>query len=246
MSKEPIKVVLIGDSNSPGRWWWPPIKVERKTDLIALTAFIISLLTAFWQLSAYVNGPKIRCINPQQIMMFAADRGTNRYVHVNVDLTYINLGAKGYSDVVIKEWVTFSIEGQWYELDWKKFVHTYRDTNNSEILRSYEKDDASPFAVDGGDVVAHETSFQPLLSKRPFGDRRANYLEYSNFIAAVDKLDSITFIVSYETVDGRIAAEPCTVTLDPETKMELRKRSWSAPSCYPSDAIYGASHSKWF
>ena len=206
-------------------------KLERKVDIVAFAALFIGLISAGWQLKEFIVGARVKCIAPKQILIFAANRGITTNLQVDANLTYINSGAKGYPEAILREMVRFEIADKTYELQWQKTVHSHRGAIDPTKLEIDEKDDAAPFAIDGGDVVTHETNFQPELVDRPGVARRINFLEYDTFLHDIENIDEISFQISYETAKGKVATTSCLVKLDQQIKKELKERHWSAPTC---------------
>jgi hypothetical protein len=92
------------------------IEVERKTDILALAAFFLSIAGVISQISVFtiffLRGAVINVFPPEQVLIRAEtlESGGPRYVRIGARMAYTNSGAPGYSAILRGERVTISVK----------------------------------------------------------------------------------------------------------------------------------------
>jgi hypothetical protein len=216
---------------------WLGLEIERKTDILALAAFVIALGGTAFQVSAFVRGAEITIVAPDQIL-FTAEKYSNghTYVRFAARMAYVNSGQQGYNGVVRKELLKYTLDGVAYTQIWQKF--TASDADESDKLVMNPQGTAIPLPVEAGSSLSHETLFTPLTIRCPSGPSGcawANYLEWNRFLTLIRDRSEITFRVTAELYDGTKVEAACTVDLNADVTDRLEKSGWYAPTCWSGD-----------
>jgi hypothetical protein len=195
------------------------LEIDNKTDVLAFTAFLISVVTLSYTFKSFIEGADIMLFEPPSIVVAAAQYETDGppYVVLISRFSYLNKGDKDYSAIVTSEKAKFRIGDQWIEHDWNAFVASTTAAgvfNLGGKIKPIFRDVAAPFVVAGGDSKSHETFLAPRTITCPSADAGCD--ENRNFA----KLDS--FISEFVPLmqEGGPKALPFEVTLTAETAGE--------------------------
>ena len=96
------------------------LEIERKTDILAFAAFIISLTSLSYQAYGFFRGPSVVEFPPEQILFFP-EKWSGDYLHAAAQVTHVNRGSEGKNAVVRQETMTFELANKLYELKWQDF-----------------------------------------------------------------------------------------------------------------------------
>ena len=202
------------------------IEIERKTDILALAAFIISIGSLLSQVVLLLRGADITLYKPEQILIKSHEYPDGKsYMRLSATMTYRNSGSPGYNDTIRKEKVFFTINEKKYELNWDDYIDS--TAKEKEIIIT-KKTDAVPTQVDAGSVVVHETYFAPWPAEGD--DPSANYIEWNDFIEKISSQKSLLFKFHFESFDGKKEEVSCKVVVSEFIK-HLKQKGWSAPTC---------------
>ncbi len=88
------------------------IEIDRKTDILALAAFLISVSTIIYTISIFIQGHKVNLIPPETIMLKKETYETDGepYIAVIATMAYVNSSKGGFNVVIKKEKVSFKIK----------------------------------------------------------------------------------------------------------------------------------------
>ena len=205
------------------------IEIERKTDILAAAAFLMSLLGIAGQVALFLRGPDIQLFTPDQILLFGIENPDGKiYTRVSSKMVYRNAGSPGYHDTIKKEYVTFKIGDIEYKLLWDEFIDSYPDKENKKKLIPERKSEAVPVQVNAGMVQTHETLFAPWVLKEKEGMK--SFLEWDDFKKLIAKQKKVYFRFTFETFSGKVDYVSCHVVVK-EFLSNLDK-GWSAPVTY--------------
>ena len=210
------------------------LEIERKTEIIALAAFLLASSSVIYQIYNLFRGADIRVFPPNQIFInseFYPNSGS--YVRFGARLAYVNKAQMGYNDIINKEAIIFSLGGKTYEQVWQTFESF--DLKESKLKRNYLSD-AHPVSVSAGSSESHETYFAPrsvrCLRNNENCNKWKNYLKWDDFISEIEKVKDLTFTFNSETYDGSNLEVECTIDVDEALIDRLNKSKWAAPSCW--------------
>ncbi len=222
------------------------IEIERRTDILALAAFIISISGLLYQITVFVQGPRVHLIPPEQITLTTYSYGNNGNKHITLiaNMTYVNSGQEGHNAVIQKEKVSFEIGNQTYEFVWQYFVDI---TSEGKRLDRKVIKSAQPFSLNAGSAESHETHFFPRStphSDKTQGISDNNFLPLDAFIQGFESLllpgqpkkqEKLTLRFTAETLNDKRQEVACVVYLSREDLWRLQdiEKGWIAPSCWP-------------
>ena len=202
------------------------IEVERKTDILALAAFVISISSIFAQTINLLQGPDVVLENPKQIL-FKSEAYSDgvEYLRISANLVYLNKGSPGYDDIIKGEEAFVRIGDVTFSLAAQDYV---KSTNNNEVLTIEIISAADPVQVKSGGIESHETYFAPW----PCGEHNEskNYISFSTFLSLIKNQDYIFVTVRSSTYDGEKLKTVCKLKVS-QFIHHLESKKWSAPMC---------------
>lgn len=182
------------------------IQIEKKTDILAFAAFVISVGTLVAQLVNLVRGPDIVLDGPKIVTLYSSPGGDGKhYIRLAARFTYLNNGSPGYDDFLKSESATILVDGASIELEAKDFVEL---SSHGKVMMRKRLNDATPVALKSGEVVSHETEFVPFPSRNSSNE---NFVSRAEFI---DKLQSATDLIirfTVHTYGGQTLSRHCSL-----------------------------------
>jgi hypothetical protein len=217
--------------------------IERKINIPAVIALVISAITLGWQISNYLAGPEVELFAPDQIVIASSEvaRFPNReggpYAHIFGRMSYVNAGAAGYNATVRRESAIVSIPGRApFEQRWYRFVSADATGAEGNSLTVKKISDAGPFPLAAGSSTTHLTLFQPwphrCTIKDAACDPRQNYITWDQFLELTkDQREfDVQFVAETYDAEPRVVAT-CKVKLSERSYAGLMSRSWASPAC---------------
>jgi hypothetical protein len=205
------------------------IEVDRKTDILALAAFLISLVGILSQVQAFVQGPNVQLFGPEQIMLVTSKYGNKaKFMRVAARMAYVNRGARGYYDIVKREGVSFHLGRNKYSQFWQAFLGPDRKKGIPDL-------DAGscvlPTRVGTDMPAAHITYFAPWPECYGLNMDNHNYLTTEQFLTALPDEKLIRFEFWAEMFSGKRRTAVCTVSADEVRAAWTKNRGFAAPVC---------------
>jgi hypothetical protein len=225
-------------SDAEQLWNFLGLQIARKTEIIALAAFSLSISTLLWQIINYAVGPVVRLFPTDQIVITATDKlgrnysGQDNLLALIATMAYVNEGDAGHNAVIRREYLEFSMEGRRVQHRWYKFGSS--DAQNGNL--TFEKDiEARPFAVNAGSAVSHETLFaasvidcQPTVKECVPGE---NFVRWDDFLKAIMTTNQLLFSTSADVFPSKRVTASCVVRLrDYEIKV-IEQKQWLVANC---------------
>ena len=140
------------------------LDIERKTDILAFAAFIISLGGVIYQVTDFFRGAKVTLIPPEQLLIRTMKYDNeNRYIVFSLPIAYVNSGGTGHNAVIKKELISVKLAGQDYSHSWQLFINTWSE--GKKLVFDKQKKGANAFVLNAGSAVAHETEYAPRKEK---------------------------------------------------------------------------------
>ena len=212
------------------------LEISRRTDILALAAFLISLSGVLYQVSLFVRGPVVTLYPPQQVLIFAdtPSPGSEEIVRFNARMTYVNTGEVGHNVVVKKERLTFKLGDEKLMQEWESF--TIPVPRGPELTWN-KQDDAHPVPVNAKSSESHQTSFTPYpIRGLEKNDNRkfAYYLAWDEFIKKIERQEKLELEwVSEIYGSSKVHRTTCWLEFDQHTRAHLAQKKWEAIACWP-------------
>lgn len=195
------------------------LSIQRKTDVLALTAFVISLLTGAAQLIDWVKGPQITLYPPERVVIYTyLQSGGTATVRIAAPMSYTNTAPAQYAATIKAESVDMQVGHVLSHQKWLSFAQLRRDGSrfDPQLIS-----DASPFPIPGGSSVSHSTLFSPFPSDCASGQqacaRFSQYISENDFTKSLDA-DRIDLTFTSEVYGGSVQSVDCYVELDEAVK----------------------------
>ncbi len=205
------------------------LEIDRKTNVISLVAFMLSIAGIASQVYFFLQGPRVALQPPEQIV-FYGDRsadGKTIYLKLGSRMAYVNTGQPGFNDAIKRETASLSIGPRVINFFWKKYMAS--DSEGTQYRQNI-KGDALPVAINAGSVEAHETSFSPLPIASKTISANTNYIEFDDFATLSSSVSEINVTLSYETFSGQKGSTTCRVIVDESYRYYINN-GWIAPIC---------------
>ncbi len=174
--------------------------ISRKTDIIAITAFLISILGLTYQVTVFLSGPKLEFFPPEKIL-FCFDRNDDKTLMVNARITYVNKGKVDNDAIIKKEIVKFKFDkdGPVYNLEWINFESANYDKEKDDLAWTFNSD-AKPLSVRAGSAESHFTTFGPFQDPDSTNDRQKyrNFIPKSLFLYKIKQKSLSELILEFE------------------------------------------------
>ncbi|MBT3534188.1 MAG: hypothetical protein HN478_09935 [Rhodospirillaceae bacterium] len=210
-------------------------EIEKRTDFLALAAFIIALLGALYQVFGFLKGADVKLFSPPQVLMLSsANSAGEQVVQIHARMALVNSGEPGYHASVSSMNVRFQLGGKTYEQNWQLF-QTY--DNKQDVLVPHFVSDARPFPIKAGSADSHETLFAPhpirCRDRDEICNKWKNIIYFRDFLAAIEKLHELAFTFTAEIFGESRVSITCVVDMDDDVRDNLIFNGWSAPICWP-------------
>jgi len=203
------------------------IEIERRTDVLAMAAFLISAGSLIGQLAQIMRGPEVKLDGPRQIaLMFKSSADNRRYLNAITNHHYINKGAPGHDDIIKSESLTITIGTRVIKL-----VGAYSltlDDQGSKLVIS-DKDLWKPDKVEAGNFISRETLYKPRTNSNT-ANRRRSFIDKQELIDLLRKNKTIDITLKVETYAGPELVSTCRI-LSSDVLTSFETKDWSSPVC---------------
>jgi hypothetical protein len=226
------------------------IEVEKKTDILAFTAFLLSIGSLLSQGFLLFRGSHVVLDGPKQITLFFSDVGAKddqrNVLNVISNQVYVNNGANGYNDILRSEELRISLQGLSLHLKAQHYVDSFRSKTDATKLQIDKIEAWKPVVIKSGYFEDTETWFVPYPSyedpaSRPdyaakavsgqsnghvrdttssSEDYRKNVVLYSDFLTYLMKSRNIDIELASTTYAGQPIVSRCRITLAPRVVAE--------------------------
>ena len=203
------------------------IEIERRTDVLAMAAFLISAGSLLSQAAVMIRGPEARLDGPKQIVLFL-DEGTNGQEELAAisNQFYINKGTPGYDDILKSEKLILSFRGRQVEL---KASNSVVPSSEGSKLVIGERTPWRPNKIPAGDVMTRETLYLPFpssLSK----DRAHNFISREELMKLLQRSSMVTVSLQAETYAGSKLISTCELHSS-DIMAGIKAKGWSSLVC---------------
>jgi hypothetical protein len=247
MTENPdAKAVPAKSEQIPDRellWNLLGLQVGRKTEIIALVAFVLSVSGVIWQVFNYTRGAVVRLFPTEQIVLTATEAlgrnytGQDSMLALIATMAYVNDGEVGQNAVVRREYISMSLGQRNIEHRWYEFGSS--DVENG-ALKFKRDSEARPFPAPAASATSHETLFAPweidcTLAAQPC-DAAKNFVKWTDFLSTIKINPRITFRTSAEIYPSKKINAACVVQLRDWEIATLEKDKWLTVACIDSEA----------
>jgi hypothetical protein len=225
-------------SGADESWSVLGLKVARKTEIIALAAFMISISGVLWQLLNYARGPVIGLFPSDQVTMTAANKlgrnyaGQDNLFALIATMAYVNEGDTGKNGVIRREYIAFDLGDRHIEHRWYEFGTSDVQDGSISFKRSGE---ASPLPLTAGSAISHETLFAAWendCEKMPAGcDVGGNFVKWDDFLKAIKANNQLVISTSADIYPSKRLTASCVVRLRAWEIAILEKEQWLTAAC---------------
>ncbi|MEM8555554.1 MAG: hypothetical protein AAGF71_12120 [Pseudomonadota bacterium] len=214
------------------------LKIDLRADFLALTAFILSIIVALYQLTGFLVGPNVVLFSPPQILLrFDGTNSTERILRIGARMAFINSGQLGYNASIAEERVEYTLDDRLYIQKWQTYQSFSREGNALvPLLRS----DAHPIQVNAGGSVSHETYFAPHPERchsQPNCQKWRNNHNAKSFLTSISRVDFVDFLFVAQIYGSDEIHVLCRVDVDRDLLLNLTLLGWAAPRCWPSNDV---------
>jgi hypothetical protein len=191
-------------------WNFLGLQIARKTEVIALVAFVLSVSL----------GAVVRLFPSDQIVIVAANKigrnysGQDNLLALIATMSYVNDGDVGHNAVIRREYVSFSFGARDVEHRWYEFGSSDVQDGNFVFKRESE---ARPFPVNAGSAVSHETLFAAWEVDCEDGEKncepRKNFVKWEDFLTATRTNNRFVITTKANIFPTKIVTATCEVRL---------------------------------
>jgi hypothetical protein len=224
-------------------WRFLGLQIDRKTEIIALAAFVLSISGVLWQVMSFARGAVVRVFPSDQILITSTDKlgrsysGQDNLLALSATMTYVNDGDVGRNAIVRREQIRFALPGRQVEHRWYQFVSS--DVKEGKLVVD-RKSEAGPFPVNAGSAHTHETLFTAweinCKSGQKSCDPAGNFVLWDSFVESLKKSRTLTFTTSAEIYSAGSVTATCEVRLRDWEIAIIEKEQWLVAVCHESTA----------
>lgn len=225
------------------------LEIANKTDILAFTAFLLSVISILHQAYNFLRGPEVTLANLRQVVLYfiRTPDADERHLTFISSFAYVNSGAVENNAVVMEERIGFSMNQKNYIFTWHGFVQMNSQPAliglngpDKRTLQIEEIKTAGPFVIRGSGAEAHETRFAARLND-DFVDEKEVVNHFKDALKGSEVKWPISFYA--ETLnDCRISlhakgfkdcrkSATCEITMTWRFMQQLLKRGWTIINC---------------
>jgi hypothetical protein len=213
------------------------LEIERKTDILALTAFIISMLTATYQVGLFLKGPNAKVLSPEDVVILQHELSENQvFVAIVAPISVVNTSDAQEPLLVKRMTATIDVGDRSISLAWFDSVEA---PVTSAGIKLDKTQGIYPFAVDTKKISSQRVRFTPerrRCSTGPACDVGAAFVSIDTFDALMSKslydgrkTFTARFDISFENHSA--VSTTCNIRLYPDQIMRLHKNSFFVGQC---------------
>ena len=212
------------------------IRVDRKTDIVALTAFMLALFATILQIKDWVKGSEIELYSPDRVVLYNYKQSNGiPIVRIAAPMSYTNAASSEYPSAVRSEAVTMKIGDLTSRQEWISFARLARNENGFDAQIN---SDASPLPIPGGGAISHSTLFGPFeadCSQSRINDKcrsNENYISIKAMSAAVGDADEIRLDFEAHVLGSKTLKQACVVKITQAVTEQWAENNWLIASCH--------------
>lgn len=209
------------------------IEIERKTDILAMAAFLISIGSIVSQVALLLRGAEVGLDGPGQIVLFFGEqmRG-ERYLNAITTQIYVNRGTPGYDDILRSETLHFQIGNREIQLQAQYSVQSTRKGDNLVIQN---KVPWAPVKIRAGDFVSNEILYVPRISMDK-AHRNVNFITFRQLIESLQRSKQVKITLEAKTYGGETLTAECFLSSG-SALQSLRNSKWFVTECFKANGL---------
>jgi hypothetical protein len=201
------------------------IEIERKTDILAMAAFLISLSSLVGQAVLLLRGPVIVLDGPRQIILFfESDLSSRSFLNAISTQIYVNNGSAGFDDILKSETLFLSIAEKKIQLESQESVDSTRK-GDKLVFRSRQA--WKPAKIRAGDFISNETLYVPYPSQKDLDENAIDRVDLEKLLPNSADLKIELFARTYR---GKKLTSTCVLNMA-EIKFGLSQKGWASLVC---------------
>lgn len=216
------------------------LEIDRKTDFLAFTAFIVSVLTATYQVGVLLFGPSAQLLKPEgaTITQYEASPG-QVYMALIAPITISNMSDAREPLLVTRQTVAIKIGQTTISLVWHQVGNVSDDFSTSGLDFKAERD-VSPFVVDtkgiASDIVLFTPQRTPCVAGTPKCTKNAEFVSLGQFQTMLDnaleeRIEKMTIDFTAEFANDDALTVSCSIALRPTFYFELSESGYISELC---------------
>lgn len=222
------------------------LRIEPKTDVIALAAFVLAFGATAAQFIAWSRGPNVFLLGPERVALYYQQTDDGRIVRIAAPLAYANTAAQSYAAVLSGERVTMTLGPLSSRQDWNAFGAIARPGNSLQVSQTSL---VTPRPVSGQSAVSHITLFTPV--PRPCdGEKgckpRADFLTVESVTPHLVEGSRIGFEFESSFFRDEPERYSCEVSVTKAVVDRWRREQSLYATCRPPSAQRAAARPGWF
>lgn len=214
------------------------LRVGRKTEIIALVAFMLSLGGVLWQVFNFTRGAVVQLFPSDQIVLTTVDKLGKNYrsqdnnLALIANMAYSNEGDVGHNAIVRREYITMTFGDRTVEHRWYEFGSSDLKDGALDFKRDSE---ARPFPVNAASAVSHETLFAAWEVDCKAGDGtcspRGNFVKWDDFLAAAKANPQLMITTKATVYPSTEVTASCEIKLRQWELDVLQTEQWLSATC---------------
>jgi hypothetical protein len=240
---------MMGDDRKPATaslsetereqlWHILGLQIARKTEIIALAAFVLSVSSILYQIFNYARGAMVVLFPSDQIVITATDKlgrnylGQENLLALIATMAYVNNGDTGHNAIIRREYIEFSLGDRRIQHQWYEFGSS--DVKDGKLTFNRDSE-ARPSSVAAGSAVSHETLFAAWEivcdSREPGCNPVGNFVKWGDFLNTIATTKLLSVTTRAEIYPSKQLTASCMIHLrDWELKI-LQDEQWLSAAC---------------
>lgn len=216
------------------------IEIEKKTDILAMAAFLLSLGSIAGQAILLMRGSEIVLDGPRQIILFFESRLSSRnFLNAVSTQIYVNNGSSGFDDILKSETLLLTIAGKRIQLESQDSVDS---TRNGDKLVFRSRQAWKPAKIKAGDFISNETLYVPYPSPR---DSDENAIDRADVEKLLSRSSDLKIELIAKTYGGDKLTSNCLLKAA-EIQLSLEEKGWASLACNSKATNFVDSLSRFF
>lgn len=207
------------------------VHLSKEVDVLALLAFLGSLVALGWQGWNSLRGPEVAFAPITQAVFYLKEvedssGAKGDVVYIAAATTLYNLGAPGYADFVSAQTATLTVGGCRVVFDAQNIVKLGRGGGRPEPP-TYE-DDWGGIALEHGTAVTRSIEHSALFTSR---EQELSCVLFERFAGEIEKVRVASVQFQAQMTSGRLALSNCELHDLAGFVQELKRHRVSAVAC---------------